>query len=668
MENAMYLGLNYSGYHDSSVALLDDQGQVHFAASEERYSRTKKDGRFPRRSLGQIDLSKVRQIAIPYLESTSTPADADPFFAEMLVEHSRIDLAGFAYPEMWRQELESLGKPLVFFDHHLSHAACGYFLSGFDRTLIITSDYGARHCAWNMCIYLAEDGQLRPLHQASHAHYSPLCSLYSDITAVLGFRPNMHEGKITGLAAYGEDNSDLEELLWLLHTEIRKSSPQLYEWVGLFQEGVSPTFETNPALVSEYRSRLAGFSDQQIARAVQSLTEKKLTAMLERVQQETPCGNLVLAGGIFANVKLNLEIKRTGFDRLFVCPPMGDEGVALGAAILARSADKKCSLQGSPVRNLFWGTQPSDDVSAELQKLGVVFHQPQRLAEEIAERLSDGKTVVRVTGRMEFGPRALGHRSLLCQPTDPTVNDWLNKKLKRTEFMPFAPIVLAERAHELFDASELAGAEHTAEFMTICFHCSEKFRELCPAVVHVDGTARPQLVNSVNQPELHAILAAYERRTGLPALINTSFNVHDEPIVESVRDAVVAFFQSGLDCLALGECLILAEENTHWTTVVGCVTNELLREQKGRQQALAHTYGQRIVKLQRDKEWLDEQRLNWKREAESSAAIVASQQAWINELEAAKAWLDEQRQKWQYEAQRAKALVNQHHLEPTVRE
>jgi hypothetical protein len=225
--------------------------------------------------------------------------------------------------------------------------------------------------------------------------------------------------------------------------------------------------------------------------------------------------------------------------------------------------------------------------------------------------------------------------------------------------MPFAPIVLAERASELFDRDELAGAEHTAEFMTICFQCTEKFRQACPAVVHVDGTARPQLVTAANQPELHAILRAYERRTGLPALINTSFNVHDEPIVASVRDAVVAFFQSELDYLALDDCLIERSENPHWCTVVTALATDLLREQKARQHALAQAYGAQLVQLQRDNHWLDQQRLNWQEETKRSVALIAEQQAWINEQEAAKLWLDEQRHNWQDEVERAHALIAQ---------
>lgn len=639
----MYLGVNYSGNHDSSIALVDRDGNVVFAASEERYSRTKKDGRFPKRCIEQIDLSQVSHVAVPYLENPVVPDEADAFFKGVLLDRPFVDLSQFPYPPQWRERLDSLGKPLTFVDHQHSHAACSYFLSGFERSLVITSDYGAKHCGWNMGFYLATPDGIEPLHQASQAHFHPLCCLYSTMTAVLGFRPNMHEGKITGLAAYGQSDAELEERIWRLYAQIQENNLPLYEWVGLFDDSSNPAIEPNPALVTLYREQLAAYSREQIANAVQRLTEQKVLTLIERICGEVLCDSVALAGGLFANVKLNMEIKRAGFRSVFVCPPMGDEGVALGAAIVARAQHLGCGLRGQPVKHVFWGTTPASDTAEDLKQLHVSFEKPADLAEAIAEQLSQGKIVVRVAGRMEFGPRALGHRSLLCQPTDPTVNDWLNKKLRRTEFMPFAPIVLAERAHELFDLEELTGAEHTAQFMTICFHCTDKFRELCPAVVHVDGTARPQFVYAETQPELHAILTAYERRTGLPALINTSFNVHDEPIVASVKDAVVAFFQSELDYLALDDCLIDRLANPAWATIVSATGNRLLKEHKAHAATTLDHFSRLVIKLQSDKAWFRQQEQNLRAELNRSVNLISNQQAWIAKLESDKEYFEGER-------------------------
>lgn len=675
----MIMGMNYSGMHDSAVAVIDDAGTIRYAASEERFSRIKKESRFPQHCLGQVDLQHVTHIAVPYLAEAVTPTEADPFFADVLLkQQTPVPLE--SYPPIWRTRLESCGKPLVFVDHQLAHAAAGYTLSGYGRALVVTSDYGAYHCPWNMGIYCAEGDKITLLHGASHSHYHPQCSLYSIVTALLGFRPNVHEGKVTGLAAYGDDDLACEAALWQVYTEICSSPIPLYEWVGWLDETICASLETNTALAAHYRSRLASYSNAQLARAVQRLTEQQTLTLLRRALTEWPCDSVVLSGGLFANVKVNLEVKRLGLQQVFVCPPMGDEGLAVGAALLARSMLGLGSLRGEPVQHLFWGGNPADNTLAALNDLGIVFDQPDDVVEQVAALLAVGKTVVRVTGGMEFGPRALGHRSILYQATDPTVNDWLNKKLHRTEFMPFAPIVRAERAVDLFNGDELAGAEHSAAFMTICFHCNEWFREACPAVVHVDGTARPQLVYADVQPDLHAILAAYERITGLPALINTSFNVHDEPIVASVKDAIVAFFQSDLDYLLLDTCLVSRQNNVVWTKAASALSGPALREQKALHVATKTTFGRRvldqyseqqrlaslyeqqqhwIVELEHGKAWLEEQRINFQNEfthltglIEELRAEVERQRVWTVELEQGKAWLEAQSSSLQSEISR----------------
>jgi carbamoyltransferase len=242
---------------------------------------------------------------------------------------------------------------------------------------------------------------------------------------------------------------------------------------------------------------------------------------------------------------------------------MSDEGLSLGGAVLAWSQETGSSLYQGPVKHMFMGVSIEADITAELDKLGVVYKQLDDVPETIAQLLAEGKIIALVRGAMEFGPRALGNRSILYQANDPTVNQWLNERLKRTEFMPFAPIVRAEDADRLFEHQGLHGAEHTAEFMTICFDCTEQLREQCPAIVHIDGTARPQLVTQENQPSLHRILTRYQELTGLPALINTSFNMHEEPIVAYTQDAVIAFLQSQLDFLVIEDFLVEYHANAH---------------------------------------------------------------------------------------------------------
>jgi carbamoyltransferase len=194
------------------------------------------------------------------------------------------------------------------------------------------------------------------------------------------------------------------------------------------------------------------------------------------------------------------------------------------------------------------------EIRSELEREGLSFTEPQNLAAEVARRIHSGEVIARFDGRMEYGPRALGNRSILYHAREPDVNQWLNERLGRTEFMPFAPVTLWEARERCYVG--LAGAEHTAEFMTITFDCTPWMRENCPAAVHVDGTARPQLIRREINPGYYDIVAEYEKLSGIPCLINTSFNMHEEPIVCTPHDAVRAFVQGNLDGLAIGPYLV----------------------------------------------------------------------------------------------------------------
>jgi carbamoyltransferase len=214
------------------------------------------------------------------------------------------------------------------------------------------------------------------------------------------------------------------------------------------------------------------------------------------------------------------------------------------------------SPEPEPLRDVYLG--PALDEQAIDRALSDAGLEPEPLKrplpEEIAHLLAEGYVVARATGRMEYGPRALGHRSILYQPSDPKVNDWLNHNLRRTEFMPFAPATLWEERDRCFE--NVDGAEHTAEFMTITFDCTPWMRERMAGVVHIDGTARPQLVRKDRNPDFHAIISAFRDLTGLPAVINTSFNMHEEPIVCSAEDSVRAFLDGNLEYLAIGDRLV----------------------------------------------------------------------------------------------------------------
>jgi carbamoyltransferase len=289
--------------------------------------------------------------------------------------------------------------------------------------------------------------------------------------------------------------------------------------------------------------------------------------VLEETQMATFGANLALSGrqktavclsgGTFANVKLNQRfLEHAGVDSVFVIPPMPDEGQPLGAAIGSLQRHDRSHWRPDRLPDVFLGpdfTEPQ--MEAAIKQANLTYTRPKDMEATVAELLHQGRIVARFAGRMEYGPRALGNRSILAQPTDPAVNDWLNKRLKRTEFMPFAPSVLDTAVDKLFTGPFRKGL-YSAEFMTITFDCTPWMRQHCPAVVHVDGTARPQIVTPTSNPSYYRIIQEYEKRSGLPVVINTSFNMHEEPIVCTPADAVRSFTQGHLDVLALGPFLV----------------------------------------------------------------------------------------------------------------
>jgi len=268
---------------------------------------------------------------------------------------------------------------------------------------------------------------------------------------------------------------------------------------------------------------------------------------------------VAVAGSVFANVRLNQRIRELpGVDALHVFPHMGDGGISVGAALGLRgrrSTSLSSSYRRAAVDHVYLGPCYSQkEIETTLSCAGLAFSVHEDIEEQVGGLLAQGYVACRFDGRMEYGPRALGNRSILCAPSDPSVHDWLNAALKRSEFMPFAPSALEEAAPQCFLGLRPDNrSEH--HFMTATYTATSWCRGQAPAVVHVDGTARPQIVSRETSPSLHRILTAFELRTGLPLVINTSFNMHESPIVNTPDDAVRAFLQSGLHYLAMGKAL-----------------------------------------------------------------------------------------------------------------
>jgi carbamoyltransferase len=421
--------------------------------------------------------------------------------------------------------------PLKRFHHHDTHAANSFYASGYERALAVTLDgYGSGCCGG---VYTAGPEGITALHHFKFPN--SLGIFYEHVTSGLGFKPSRHEGKIVGLASYGNPKILADVLLDRFVTDngdIRFNGGQ-----NLFLT----------------RALAEKFAKRDVAAAYQFVLEEVARRAISYWIAKTGLKHVVMSGGVHANVKLNQRVREIpGVEAVFVYPNMGDGGCGTGAAMMCFGHDK---MPKEGYSTVYFGPDYSEDeIRASLDSEKLKYERCDDIEERIAELLAGNAIVGRFNGRMEYGPRALGNRSVLYPAREPEVNQWLNKQLGRTEFMPFAPACLAEEAPRLF--KNLAGCEKTAEFMTITFDCTDEMKRHSPAAVHVDGTARPQLVRPETNASFHKILKAYHARTGIPVLINTSFNMHEEPIVGSPADAVRAFLLGNVDYLAAGPFLV----------------------------------------------------------------------------------------------------------------
>ena len=310
------------------------------------------------------------------------------------------------------------------------------------------------------------------------------------------------------------------------------------------------------------------FENPYLKACIQEYSRENVSSATQQRLEEVVCSSvaglgdsarrLALAGGIFANVKLNQRLLALpNVDEVFVFPNMGDGGLSVGAAWLAHV--QETGRRPDSLSTIYLGSEESDaEISSVLSESGLSYVHVSNICDQVADLLAKGHVVARFEGRMEFGPRALGNRSILYHPVDPSVNEWLNQRLSRSEFMPFAPATLEESAESCFDG--FTGGRQAAYFMTMTFDCTRQMKDEAPATVHVDGTARPQIVSPVLHKQLYDIVDGYRRRTGRSSVINTSFNLHEEPIVCTIRDALRALKASRLPYLAAGNFLVETNE------------------------------------------------------------------------------------------------------------
>ncbi|MCE5328232.1 MAG: hypothetical protein LLG01_17650 [Planctomycetaceae bacterium] len=580
------LGL-HANTHESGCAIIIDGRLVH-ASSQERYDRAKMSGAAPVEAIDAaladcgISAADIDWLAVSddlgaegYSRSGSahkrqmlkeTWPDARRYFrgrplqlwkyyeSHRFSHGTRTGLRRASHVEAAKKHLQAKGfrGKTGSWEHGYCHAATAYYCSGFDRCLVFVNE-GSSFI--NSCsVYLAGQGKLEKILDVPTTHSPGM--FYSTITQLLGFKPNRHEGKITGLAALGDPTvlGGLARSLFHLRSDRDDfySSPLLYLWWRDYH-----TSKRGRPLPPELREHKIA----DMAAAWQLALEEALVALTERYLQRYPdIRKVALAGGVHGNVKLNQRINAlAGVEEIYVHPGMSDCGQPVGAA-LACWADSDGPVQPFRHDNVYLGPGICpDEIDRLSREYQLVFEDTPDVTGVVAELLAQKKVVGICRGRMEYGPRALGNRSILYTPTDPAVNDWLNKQLGRTEFMPFAPVTLREHADQCYlDADKSA---YTAAYMTVCYDCTEWMKQTQPAVVHVDGTARPQYISRNQNPFYYDVIDKFRRRTGLPSVVNTSFNMHEEPIVRTAWDALRAFVASNLDALVLEDRLILRDKN-----------------------------------------------------------------------------------------------------------
>jgi carbamoyltransferase len=553
------LGINYTKMHDSSACIVRD-GSLVVAVAEERISRVKHDAGFPYLAIQTcLEYAGVRPDQLD--EVCFGWTTAGPGFrhdlkclstGKLQLNYLNLLTTSLHFLSMWHQE--GGAKPFAqrfgpvrarmrYVDHHLAHAISAYAYSGFDESAVVVIDGRG---AWEATsIWHGKNGALD--HVLTIPFPDSVGLFYSVFTEYLGFRPNSDEWKVMGLAPYGQPGLDLSAFIdpdadpYRVHTKhlMANEGAPLSELVRQLGAARVPESEIDD------RSK-------SIAYAVQAACEGAMMSVVRMAIEKTRSRNLCLAGGVALNSKANGKILASGLiDKIFVQPAASDDGVALGAA-LAPFLDCGGRLPIEAMRHAYLGPEfGNDSIEAALKTYKLKYAHLADAASTAAELLSNGKILGWFQGRMEFGPRALGNRSILADPRDPEMNVKVNNAVKFREWWrPFAPSLKKEAAGEYLESAT------DSPFMILTAQVRPEKRGVIPAVTHVDGSARPQTVEKEINPLYWHLIDEFGKRTGVPVVMNTSFNLRGESIVHTPTEAIRTFFSSGMDALIMGNFLV----------------------------------------------------------------------------------------------------------------
>ncbi|OGD85439.1 hypothetical protein A3B51_02070 [Candidatus Curtissbacteria bacterium RIFCSPLOWO2_01_FULL_41_18] len=584
-------------YHESAACLIRD-GKVVAASAEERFSRKKHDSNFPKLAIEfclakagikASDLDYVVFYEKPFWKFTrillstlaAYPA-AFRFFAKAMI--------GWLADKLWVRsiivdELDVAPAKILFVPHHISHAASAFYPSGFKKAAILTFDGVGE---WTTTTYGA--GNERELAIAAEIKFPhSLGLLYSVFTAFLGFEVNDGEYKVMGMAPYGKPRylSRVKKLIKIYkdgsyrlnmdYFSYHKSTEHSYNdnFIKLFGSprpvdmhfftrgsGYPSYFGKKPKDYKKLCDLNQNYAD--IAASVQKLIEDEILKLANFVYKSTKTSNLCIAGGVGLNSVANGILSRRGpFKRVFVQPAAGDDGGSLGAALYVYHA-----ILGKPrayvQKDCYFGADFGDgDIEKFLKSKKIKYRKivsQEKLTDFLASEIADGKVIGFFCGRAEWGPRALGARSILADPRREEMKEIVNTKIKfREPYRPFAPVTLAEKASDYFEVDGLFHS-YLTNFMLGVFPVKKNMRKIIPAVTHVDGSGRLQIITEAQNERYYNLVKKFGDKTGVYVLMNTSFNLKGEPIVNSPQDAFNTFFKSGLDILALERYIILKED------------------------------------------------------------------------------------------------------------
>src|SRR3989338_204795 len=564
-------------YHDASAALLKD-GMIVAAVQEERFTRKKHDFSFPINSIKYClesqgikieDVSYIGFYEKPYLK-----------FERVLSQHLEMfpwSLKTFisSIPSWLNEKLRVVKKikkelgykgDVIFIEHHLAHAASSFLVSPFEKAAVLTVDGVGE---WTTTAYgMCEGNEIHLMKDIRFPHSLGL--LYSAITAYLGFSVNNSEYKVMGLSAHGtmdkEKNIYYKKLLQAIDVKEDGSYRLDLSYFKYHYSDRMPTKKLCELLGGPVRTPETQIDQRHkdIAAALQMIFEEVMEKMLRHLNKETRCENLVISGGCGLNSVFNGKILRnTPFKNIWIQPDSGDGGTSIGVCSYIYN-----TILGNErnyhFNNAYLGPEFStDEIRKFLEENKIKyseFKNEKELVEKTSKMIHENQIIGWFQGRMEWGPRALGSRSILSNATDPKMQEILNLKVKHSEkFRPFAPVVCEEDAQKYFECDD--PIPEPTDFMLMVYPIKKEWRTKIPAVTHVDGSGRLQTIRKFQNPIYYAVIKEFGKLSGIPILINTSFNIRGEPIVCSPFDAYKCMMGTGIDCLVVDKFLIKREDN-----------------------------------------------------------------------------------------------------------